>query len=128
MIFWEGDDLTSKFNCVLKVVGGSVEGLKSQKLFLFGQSIDNLKLCNISKNQTPRSIKRGDIKLFLILDLEKELFLLVYRLNKVHRCAGGRRFDFSTSLNRLRAPQILGFSFGFYFIFWMCSSHKLLPN
>ena len=39
------------------------------------QSIENKKLCNTSKNQPPKSIRRRDMRIYPLFDLEKVLFL-----------------------------------------------------
>ena len=51
------DEHRSKFRC-----GGGVK--KMQKLSLFNQLIENQKLYNISNNQLPKTIKRGNKKVF----------------------------------------------------------------
>ena len=69
-----GDDLGSKFSHT-PFEGGGVGGLKIPKFFFFlNQLIVNLKLYNISKNQLPRFIRRGDTRGFLLFDIERELF------------------------------------------------------
>ena len=56
--------------------GGGTEGSKTQNLSsFFSQSIENQKLYNISKNQPPKSIRKGDIGISSLFDLEKVLLL-----------------------------------------------------
>ena len=62
--------------------GGGAMGLKTQNLpFFFHQLIRNQKLYNISKNQSPKSIRRGDEGIFLLFNLKIVLFL-PYLLSK----------------------------------------------
>ena len=65
LILWGEDNLESKFNHSQIWVRGS-ERVKSQK-FNPIESIDRQP--NISKNQSPRSIKRGDMGVFLFFDI-----------------------------------------------------------
>ena len=56
---------------VIKFCGEGVEEKKNRKNCSFvSQSIENLKLCNISKNQLFRSIRRGDGFFPLLLALK----------------------------------------------------------
>ena len=59
----------------LKVRGWGAECHNSKKFVSENQSIENLKSYNISKNQPPRSIRRGNIRVFLFIDFEKRPFL-----------------------------------------------------
>ena len=54
-----------------KFGGGGTEGLKLHKFFFSIHLINNSKLYNIFKNQPPRLIRRGDIKISPFFDLEK---------------------------------------------------------
>ena len=69
--------------------------------------MENLKLCNISKNQLPRSILKGDMRVLLPFDLEKGKFLsyistnlsyeveiwYVYRVRALNVPFGGLNFS-----------------------------------
>ena len=60
---------------MLKLKRGDAKRLKTQILFLF-ESIDkNTNFYSITKNQSPRSIKRGDMRGFPFFSREKKLFL-----------------------------------------------------
>ena len=51
------------------------EGSKSQKMFLLNPIDRNPKLYNITKKQSPKAIKRGDMRVFLLFELEKRMIL-----------------------------------------------------
>ena len=54
---------------------GVLRGQKHKNCLFFGQSMKNLKLYNIPKNQLPRSIRVGYIGVSPIFELKKVLFL-----------------------------------------------------
>ena len=55
--------------------GGGAKEPKRKNCLFFGQSIENLKLYDISKNQPPRSIRVGDMGFPPPFDLKKVMFL-----------------------------------------------------
>ena len=55
--------------------GGGAEGPNLQKLSHLKPIDEKSKVYSTSKNQPPKSVKRGGIKVFLLFDLEKGLFL-----------------------------------------------------
>ena len=69
------DDLESKFIYV-QIWGRECWRARNAKIILFSsQSIDNLKLYNISKNQPSRSVEGGGGMRFPLFDLEKRTLL-----------------------------------------------------
>ena len=70
--------MTSSQNSVeSKFGGGGAERLNGQKLFFLGQSIDNLKLHSIGKNQPLRLIRRGNMRVFPFLALKRQFLSYV---------------------------------------------------
>ena len=76
--------MTTDQNSVMsQFEGGGIRDWNRKNGFFFSRSMGNPKWCNISKNQLPRSIRRGDMEFSPLFVLEKERFIpyLPYKLS-----------------------------------------------
>ena len=121
--------------------GGGVERSKRKICPFFSLLIENQKLYNISKNQAPKSIRKGDMKFPLLFDLKKVLFLpylpsklgwkveiwYVHLVGAIDALFGD--IDFSASFQPFSAPKKYFLVKIFIpIICWVCSSHNSPPN
>ena len=111
-------------------------GPRRKNLLFLKPLMENSKLPNISKNETPRSIRRGDMRGFPHFDLKKgpsklskELEILYVHLVGALKGAFWEPRLFSsivlTYLPRISKKWFLGKFFSFFvFFFLVCSSHN----